>query len=341
MLRIATLAGAALTLTLPILPQAALASEVNVYSARHYDTDQAIYDAFTAETGIRVNIIEASGDEILARIQAEGANSPADVLVTVDGGRLHRAVEAGLFQPIDSAVLEARVPEALQHPDNLWFGLTTRARVIFYNIAAGLPEGVDDYEDLADPARVGTVCMRSSTNIYSVSLMAEMIESLGEEAAEAWGRGLNANLARAPQGGDTDQLKALAAGECTLAVSNTYYWGRLMASSNPEDVAVAQQIAFIFPNQDDRGTHVNISGAGVLTTAPNRDNAVRFLEYMVSDAAQQVLADSNNEYPAVPGVTINGPIRDFTEFRSSGMNVSVYGTNAARAVAVWDRVGMP
>jgi len=338
MLRIATLAGAALTLA---LPTSVLAQEVNVYSSRHYDTDQAIYDAFTAETGIRVNIIEASGDEILARIQAEGANSPADVLVTVDGGRLHRAVEAGLLAPVDSAVLEARVPAELQHPDNLWFGLTTRARVIFYNLEAGLPAGVDDYEDLADPANLGTVCMRSSQNIYSVSLLAEFIETMGEDAALAWAQGLNANLARPPQGGDTDQLKALAAGECTLAVSNTYYWGRLMASSNPEDVAVAQRIAFIFPNQDDRGTHVNISGAGVLTTAPNRENAIRFLEYMVSDAAQQVLADSNNEYPAVPGVTITGPIGAFTEFRSSGVNVSVYGANQARAVAMWETVGMP
>jgi iron(III) transport system substrate-binding protein len=336
MLRSATLTAFAVVLALP-----ALASEVNVYSSRHYDTDQRLYDAFTAQTGIRVNIIEASGDEIVARIQAEGANSPADLLVTVDGGRLHRAVEAGLLQPIESAVLEARVPEAFQHPDNLWFGLTSRARVIFYNRALGLPEGVSRYEDLADPALGPVVCMRSSSNIYSISLMAEMIHHLGEEAAEAWARGLRANLARPPQGGDTDQLKALAAGECRLAVSNTYYWGRLAASSNPEDRAVAEAIAFIFPNQADRGTHVNISGAGVVVTAPNRDNAIRLLEYLVSDEAQQVLADSNNEYPVVPGVAITGPMRDFTDFRSSGVNVSVYGTNAARAVAVWDRAGVP
>jgi iron(III) transport system substrate-binding protein len=336
MLRSATLSAFAVSLALP-----ALASEVNVYSARHYDTDLVLYDAFTAATGIRVNIIEGNGEEILARIQAEGANSPADLLITVDGGRLHRAVEAGLLAPVESAVLEARVPEAMQHPGNLWFGLTARARVIFYNRAAGLPEGVTDYEDLADPALAGTLCMRSSTNIYSVSLMAELIEALGEEAAEVWARGIGANFARPPQGGDTDQLRALAAGECTLAVSNTYYWGRLAGSSNPADVAVADAIAFIFPNQTNRGTHVNISGAGVLATAPNRDNAVRLLEFLVSDEAQQVLADSNNEYPAVPGVTINGPIRDFTEFRSSGVNMSIYGTNAPRAVAVWDRAGVP
>lgn len=336
MLRRATLTALALVLAFP-----ALAAEVNVYSARHYDTDLQLYDAFTAATGIRVNIIEGSGEELLARIQSEGANSPADVFITVDGGRLHRAVEAGILRPIDSPILEARVPEAYQHPDNLWFGLTSRARVIFYNRAEGLPEGVADYEDLARPDLAGTICMRSSSNIYSVSLMAEMIEHLGEEAAEAWARGLGANLARPPQGGDTDQLKALAAGECRLAVSNTYYWGRLAASTNPEDRAVAEAIAFIFPNQDDRGTHVNISGAGVLASAPNRENAIRFLEFLVSDEAQQVLADSNNEYPIVPGVQIRGPIGAFTDFRASGVNVSVYGTNAARAVAVWDRAGVP
>lgn len=340
MLRSATLSGLssviALSLALP-----ALASDVNVYSARHYDTDLVLYDAFTAATGIRVNIIEGSGEELLARIQAEGANSPADVFVTVDGGRLHRAVEAGVLAPVESEILEARVPEALQHPDNLWFGLTTRARVIFYNRAEGLPEGVADYEDLADPALGPSICMRSSTNIYSVSLMAELIEFLGEDAAEAWARGLGANLARPPQGGDTDQLRALAAGECRLAISNTYYWGRLAASDNPEERAVAEAVGFIFPNQGNRGTHVNLSGAGVLATAPNRDNAIRFLEYLVSDEAQQVLADSNNEYPAVPGVAINGPIGAFTDFRSSGVNASVFGINAARAVAVWDRAGVP
>lgn len=329
-------ATAALLLALPVQ-----ASEVNVYSARHYDTDQQIYDAFTAQTGIRVNVIEASGDEIMARIRAEGANSPADILFTVDGGRLHRAVEAGLFQPIESAMLTTRIPAAYRHPDNLWFGLTTRARVIFYNRADGPPEGVADYEDLARPELRGKVCIRSSGNIYNISLLAEMIEALGEEGAEAWARGLAANLARPPQGGDTDQIRAVASGECALAVANSYYWGRLMASSNPADVAVAQAVGIIFPNQDDRGTHVNLSGAGVLATAPNRDNAVALLEYLVSDSAQQLLADGNNEYPVVPGVAINGPMAAYTDFRASGVNAAIFGLNAARAVAIWDRVGMP
>ena len=335
MLRLATVSALALSIAAP-----ALASEVNVYSARHYDTDLALYDAFTAATGIKINLIEGSGEELQARLEAEGANSPADLFVTVDGGRLHRAVVADLFQPIESAILEERVPEAFQHPDNLWFGLTSRARVIFYRAADGLPEGVTTYEDLGRADLGKTVCMRSSSNIYSVSMMAEFIEVLGEEAAEAWAKGLAGNFARAPQGGDTDQIKALAAGECDLAVSNTYYWGRLLSSSNPEDVAVGQATAFLFPNQDGRGTHVNISGAGVLKNAPNRDNAVKFLEFLVSDQAQQVLADSNNEYPVVPGVQITGPIKDFTDFKSSGVNASVYGLNAAAATAVWDRAGV-
>lgn len=336
MLRFTTALTLSLATALP-----ALAQEVNVYSSRHYDTDLALYEAFTAQTGIRVNLIEGEGPQLIERIQSEGANSPADLFITVDGGRLHLAVQAGILQPVESAVLEARVPANFQHPDNLWFGLTSRARVIFYRAADGKPDWLNDYEDLADPRAEGAICIRSSGNIYNVSLMAELIDALGAEAAEAWATGLNANLARAPQGGDRDQLRALAAGECDIAVSNTYYWGGMLAGADPADQAIAQSIAFFYPNQDDRGTHVNISGAGVVATAPNRDNAIRFLEYLVSDEAQQVLADSNNEFPIVEGVTIHGPIAAFTEFRNSGTNVAVYGTNAAQATEIFDRVGMP
>lgn len=336
MLRTATISLLALTTALP-----AAAGELNLYSSRHYDTDLQLYEAFTAATGIAVNLIEGSGDELQARIEAEGANSPADLFLTVDAGRLHRAEVAGLFQPVESDILAERIPEDLRHPDNLWFGLTTRARVIFYNIETGLPDGVSRYEDLADPSLEGEICMRSSSNIYSISLMAELVEALGEEAAENWARGLGNNLARAPQGGDTDQIRAVAAGECAIGISNTYYWGRLKSSSNPEDVAVAEATAFIFPNQDDRGTHTNISGAGVMANAPNRDNAVAFLEYLVSDEAQQILADGNNEYPVVQGVEITGPMAAFTDFRRSDVNAAVFGTNAAAAVSVWDRAGVP
>ncbi|PTX01817.1 extracellular solute-binding protein [Pararhodobacter aggregans] len=327
------------------LASPALAQEINLYSSRHYDTDLRLYENFTAATGIRINLIEGEGEQLMERIRTEGANSPADIFVTVDGGRLHRAVEAGIFQPIESAVLEERVPANFQHPDNLWFGLSSRARVIFTRTGER-PDWLDDYEDLADPRLAGEICIRSSSNVYNVSLMAELIEVLGAEAAEEWAAGVNANLARAPQGGDRDQLRALAAGECSVAVSNTYYWGALAASENPDDRAVAEAVEFFYPNQGTeaepgRGAHVNISGAGVVAGAPNRENAIRFLEYLVSDEAQAIFADSNNEFPIVPGVEIHGPVAPFTEFRNSGVNVSVYGLNAALATDIFDRVGFP
>jgi len=318
----------------------ALAQEVNLYSARHYDSDLRIYENFTAQTGIRVNVIEGSDQQLLQRLETEGVNSPADIFVTVDGGRLYQAVQAGVFQPVDSAVLDERVPANFRHPDNLWFGLSARARVIFTR-AGERPDWLDDYEDLADPRLEGEICIRSSSNIYNISMMAEMIEVMGAEAAEAWAQGVADNLARRPQGGDRDQLRALAAGECAVAVSNTYYWGALAQSEDPADRAVATAVEFFYPNQSNRGAHVNISGAGVTRHAPNRENAIRFLEYLVSDEAQSIFADSNNEFPIVPGVVIHGPVAPFTEFRNSGVNVSVYGLNAAEATDIFDRVGFP
>lgn len=335
MLRTLTTVGLTALIAAP-----AVAQEVNLYSTRHYDTDLQLYENFTEATGIQVNLIEGSGEQLIQRIQTEGVNSPADLYITVDGGRLHRAVEAGVFQPIDSAVLEERVPEAQQHPDNLWFGLTARARVIFTRTGER-PEWLNDYEDLADPRLEGEICIRSSSNIYNISLMAEMIDALGAEAAQDWAAGVVHNLARAPQGGDRDQLRALAAGECSVAVSNTYYWGALASSQDPADTEVAAAVEFFYPNQDDRGAHVNISGAGLTAHAPNPENAIRFLEYLVSDEAQQVLADSNNEFPIVPGVEISGPVAPFTEFKSSGVNVSVYGLNARQATDIFDTVGFP
>ncbi|MCB1395437.1 MAG: Fe(3+) ABC transporter substrate-binding protein [Rhodobacter sp.] len=318
----------------------ALAQEVNLYSARHYDSDLRIYENFTAQTGIRVNVIEGSDQQLLQRLETEGVNSPADIFVTVDGGRLYQAVQAGVFQPVDSAILDDRVPANFRHPDNLWFGLSARARVIFTR-KGERPDWLDDYEDLADPRLEGEICIRSSSNIYNISMMAEMIEVMGAEAAEAWAQGVADNLARRPQGGDRDQLRALAAGECSVAVSNTYYWGALAQSEDPADRAVADAVEFFYPNQSNRGAHVNISGAGVTRYAPNRENAIRFLEYLVSDEAQSIFADSNNEFPIVPGVVIHGPVAPFTEFRNSGVNVSVYGLNAAEATDIFDRVGFP
>jgi iron(III) transport system substrate-binding protein len=336
MLRYATAVGLGLSAAVPVAAQ-----EVNLYSARHYDVDLELYDRFTEATGITVNVIEGESDELVARIKTEGANSPADILLTVDAGRLQRAVDEGLFQPIESAVIEQRVPENFQHPENLWIGLSSRARVIFYNTENGPPEGLTRMEDLADPRFAGEICIRSSSNIYNISLLSELIAVHGEEEAEAWARGLSDNLARAPEGGDRDQIRAVAAGECDLAVANTYYWGGLAASANPEDRAVAEQTAFIYPNQDDRGAHLNVSGAGLLVNSPNEENAIRFLEYLVSDEAQQVFADGNNEFPVVPSVQPTGPISEFTNFKISTTNVAAYGENAALATEIFDRVGMP
>ncbi len=336
MLRLATVSTFALAAALPVAAQ-----EVNLYSGRHYDVDLQLYQAFTDQTGIEVNLIEGSGDQLQARIEAEGANSPADVFWTVDGGRLHRAVEAGILQPAESDVLEARIPATERHPDNLWFGLTKRARVIYYNAEAGVPDGVSTYEDLGNPDLDASICIRTSSNIYNISLMAELIEVLGEDAAEDWARGLVGNLARDPQGGDTDQIRAVAAGACDLAVGNTYYWGRLQTSDDPANNAVAEATRPLFPNQDGRGTHVNVSGAGVVAGAPNPDNAVAFLEFLASDQAQQILADANNEFPVVEGVEITGPMADYADFNQSDVNAAVYGENAQTAVEVWDRAGMP
>lgn len=335
MIRSVLLAGTALAM----IAGPASAQEVNVYSSRHYDTDIALYDNFTEQTGITVNLIEAGADELIERIKAEGANSPADLLVTVDGGRLYRAEAAGILAPVESDVLEARVPEKFQSSDNLWFGLSTRARVIIYNVDNGAPEGLTTYEGLADPSLEGMVCIRSSSNIYQISLMAELIDTVGEDVAQTWAEGVVANFARTPEGNDTAQIRAVASGECDIALVNTYYVGRLLASDNPEDVAVGEQVGMIFPNQEDRGVHLNMSGAGVVATAPNRANAIAFLEYLTSDEAQTLFADGNNEYPVVEGVVPSGPISQYMDFAASDVNARVYGSNAAAATEVYDRAG--
>ena len=310
---------------------------VNVYSARHYDTDMAMYERFTEETGIKVNLIEGSSDALIERIKSEGQFSPADMLITVDAGRLWRAEKEGIFQPVDSAVLSERIPAHLRHPEGEWFGLSKRARVIAHKKDMALPGGFGTYEALADEAFRGQVCMRSSGNIYNLSLMASLIDAHGAPAAEAWAKGVVANFARTPQSNDTGQLKAVASGECTITIANTYYLGRLMASTKPEDKALMANLEIVFPNQDGRGTHVNISGAGVTKYAPNRENAIRFLEYLTSDFAQRLFAEGNNEYP-ISGPT-TGPVAALGEFKRDDLNVSVLGENQKEAVKVYDRAG--
>ncbi|MEM9207904.1 MAG: Fe(3+) ABC transporter substrate-binding protein [Pseudomonadota bacterium] len=313
--------------------------EVNLYSSRHYDTDLAMYDGFTAETGIKVNLIEAGADELIERIQSEGEFSPADVLVTVDAGRLWRAEQAGVLQPVESAVLDARIPANLRHPDGLWFGLSKRARVIIYNREAGLPESLANYEDLADPAHRGKVCIRSSSNIYNISLLASIVARAGADAAEAWAKGVVENFARPPQSNDTGQIRAVASGECGIGVVNTYYLARLAASEDPAERAVASAVGVVFPNQDTSGAHVNISGAGVVKTSPNREHAVRFLEYLTSADAQAYFANGNNEYPAVDGIGASSAVVALGEFSEDDLNASLLGEHQAEAIMVFDRAG--
>lgn len=313
-----------------------MAAEVNVYSARHYDTDLALYDRFTETTGIEVNLIEGSSDGLIERIVNEGRFSPADLLVTVDAGRLWRAASDGVFQVTRSEVLNERVPQHLRDPDGYWFGLSKRARVIVYNKKAGLPEAVADYEDLS-AAGLGGVCMRSSGNIYNLSLLGSLIEYLGAAKAERWAAGVVANFARQPQGNDTAQIRAVASGECRLSIANTYYVGRLLGSTAPEDVAAVENFGVLFPNQGNRGTHVNISGAGIAKHAPNRDNAQQFLEYLTSEFAQKLFAEGNNEYPIVGPAS--GPVARLGEFEEDVLNATVLGARQATAVRIFDKAG--
>lgn len=320
-----------------LTPPAVADQEVNIYSARHYDTDLALYDTFTERTGIAVNLIEGSSDALMERIANEGEYTPADMLITVDAGRLWRAEQRGLFQPVESRVLRERIPEHLRHPDGLWFGLSKRARVIVHASGRPLPVPVARYEDLAGEKLRGSVCMRPSSNIYNLSLMSSLIDALGAAAAQTWAEGVVANFARPPQGNDTSNLAAVASGECALTIANTYYLGRWLGSSREEDRRIAEALTVVFPNQDDRGAHVNISGAGVTRHAPNRDNAVRFLEYLAGDFAQRLFAEGNNEYPVVGEAS--GVISSLGTFREDRINAALLGANQGEAVLAYDRAG--
>jgi len=311
------------------------AGEVNLFSSRHYDTDLALYEDFTEQTGIEVNLIEADADALIERIQSEGDLTSADLLITVDAGRLWRAEEAGILAPVESDVLAERLPDHLRHPDGLWFGLSTRARVIIYNREAGTPEGLETYADLADPAWRGDICIRSSSNIYNISLLSSMIANQGAEAAEAWANGVVANFARDPQGNDTAQIESVAAGECRIAVVNTYYLAR------PERAEDLAKVGVIFPDQGEgqAGAHVNVSGAGLVKGAPNAENAIAFLEYLTSESAQRYFADGNNEYPAVAGLEANSSVEQLGEFRADTLNAAEIGRNQREAVEIFDRAG--
>lgn len=312
---------------------------VNVYSHRHYEVDQQLYARFTEETGIRVNAVTGSADELITRLETEGASSPADVLITVDAGRLHRAKQKGLLQAVESSVLSAHVPVHLRDRDGTWWGLTKRARVLVYAKDRVRPEEIARYESLATPRWRGRILVRSSENVYNQSLLAALIARDGEAAALSWARSIAGNLARAPSGGDTDQVKAVAAGAGDVAISNTYYVARLAASQDPEERRVYERIGVVFPNQADRGAHINVSGAGVTRHAPNRANAVRLLEFLVSDEAQRLYAEGNQEYAVKPGVAASATLRSWGEFREDTLSLWRLGELNGRAVMLFDQAG--
>ena len=313
--------------------------EVNLYSSRHYDTDERLYSDFTDLTGITINRIEGKADELIARMQAEGANSPADVLLTVDTSRLERAKNAGVLQAIESDVLEGAIPAALQDSDNQWFGFSQRARIIFYD-KTDVTNPPMTYVDLADPAYAGMVCHRSSSNVYSQTLLSAVIENHGEEAAKDWAAGVVNNFARAPQGGDTDQLRGLVSGECDISISNTYYFSRaLRRDVDGLSAEAMDNIGWVFPAQNAEGAHMNLSGGGVAANAPNKENAVKFLEYLASEQAQEYFSAGNDEYPAVPGVGLSDSVAKLGLFRPDAVNLSAVAKNVPTAQTIFNEVG--
>ncbi len=322
-----------------VLGSAAFAEEVNVYSAREEQLIKPLLDAFSQDTGIKVNLVTGDDDPLLERLKREGVNSPADLLIMADAGRLYRAVENGNLQPVQSATLNQSIPANLRDPGNRWFGLTSRARVIFYNKATVNPAALSTYEDLADPKWQGRICVRSSNSIYNQSLLASMIATKGAAQAETWAKGLVANLARPPSGGDRDQIKAVASGQCDIAIANTYYYAQMLYGGDAAQKAAANKVSLFWPNQRDRGTHINISGAGVTASAKNKANAVKLLEYMVLDDAQRWYATTNGEYPVKPGIEPSAELQSWGKFKSDALQLTVLGKNNAQAVMIMDKAG--
>ncbi|MEI6661242.1 MAG: extracellular solute-binding protein [Comamonadaceae bacterium] len=319
---------------------------INLYSARHYPTDEALYSDFTKATGIKINRVDSDDAGIIARLKAEGSASPADLILLVDAARLWRGEVDGMFLPIKSKTLEAAIPAQLRSKPTddgtAWFGLSTRARVVVYDKLKIKREDVDTYEELGDPKNKGKLCIRSGSHPYNLSLFGAMTEHLGAEKTEAWLKGMVDNMARSPKGGDTDQIKAVASGECGIAVTNTYYLARLMRSTNPADIALMERVGVVFPNQQSWGTHVNVAGGAVARYAKNQANAVKFLEYLVSPEAQNHFANGNNEWPVVKGLKLDNPaLQAMTggSFKSELVPIRIVGMNQIKVQQMLDRVG--
>jgi iron(III) transport system substrate-binding protein len=319
---------------------------LNLYSARHYSTDEALYNNFTRATGIRINRVDADDAGILARLKAEGTASPADVILLVDAARLYKGEQDGLFKPIRSKALEDAIPAQYRATPmaegTTWFGFSTRARVVLYDKIKVKREDVDTYEELADPKNKGKVCLRSGSHPYNLSLFGAVTEHMGEQKAEAWLKGIVANMARDPKGGDTDQIKAVGSGECQVAVSNTYYIARLLRSNAPEDKALMERVGIVFPNQQTWGTHVNIAGGAVARNAKHPEAAVKFLEYLASPEAQNYFANGNNEWPTAKGVSVNNAALKAMSggnFKAETIPLAAVGANTVKVQQMLDRVG--
>lgn len=326
-------------LALGLVLPASAADEITLYSHRHYEADDALFDAFTEQTGIKVNVVKAGADELIERLKAEGANTPADILITADAGRLVRAENEGLLQPVESDTLEKRVPSSLRDPEGHWFGFTKRARVIVYAKDRVKPSELSTFEDLADAKWRGRILVRSSSNIYNQSLLASIIAAHGPEKAQEWARAVRRNMARPPQGSDRDQMRAVAAGLGDVAIVNTYYVGLLVNSSEAADRETAAKLGVFFPNQNDRGTHVNVSGAGVTKASDNREAAVKFLEFLASDKAQAVFPRETSEYPVVPDVEWSELQKSWGKFKEDSLNLSELGERNEEAVRTFNRAG--
>ncbi len=313
--------------------------EVNVYTHRHYESDQQLFKMFEEQTGIKVNVINASADELIQKMTLEGSNSPADVLITVDAGRLHRAKENGLLQPVTSEILENTIPSHLKDKENHWFGVTKRARVIVYAKDRVKPVELATYEDLASEKWNKKLIIRSSGNIYNQSLMASVIVNQDEAFAKEWSKAIVSNMARSPKGNDRDQVKAVFAGEGDVTIVNTYYLGNMLESGDPEEVRAANGIGVFFPNQETTGTHINVSGAGVAKHAPNKENAIQFIEFLVSAEAQKIFALTNHEYPVNEEVPMSEILKTWGTFKEDQMNLSLLGENNKNAVILMDETG--
>lgn len=338
-LRLLAIAVAVTVGIVPIFGSSAAAEEVNVYSSRKEALIKPLLDRFSEDTGIAVKLVTGSPTQLIERMAAEGRNSPADILITADAGNLARAKEAGLLQTSDSSDLDAAVPDRFRDPDKMWWGLSLRARVVVYATDRVDAGELTTYEDLADPKWSDRLLVRSSSNIYNQSLIASMISTHGDREAEDWARGLVANMARSPKGGDTDQIRAVAAGEGDIAIVNTYYFGRLAASTKTEDRDVVDKTRLFFPNQRDRGTHVNVSGAGIATHAPHPENAMRLLEYLASAPAQALFAELNHEIPVRDGVTVSSIVESWGTFKKDDLPLAQLGELNRAAIELADRAG--